>query len=971
MRIIRPIRRVFNIMYSRRLVGRALITMGADTCGGQGSHEGRRAVTNQLTRGGAEDEREFPLFLGVVQVLDLIKKLYQRRRRPQRREFTEASRGRRRGPKWLPMLCLVRPERQSALLPALSSWLNEADPHRVPHAYVELTPDRREPTREPRDTKPPRGPWTRRDVEAIRDNLRNIANALADPRNGRTRHLRFPRFGHAHWLMKQELPDYEPSERRAQLRKELQKRSPDPLRFVDDAVSDTNPPSWWWYVRTALNIGLPPWFALKASGRVRWPGRVAYHFMHQNYLAPDDPGTFLGFAERLTNGEWQKESPEQLAKLLVGAFLEDLRAEYRGPFWSAGRRRTSYALVLLDNITRHNGGYTLQKTINNVRNDTAAHDPLLLITASAKVPPHAAEPNTDGLGEVVFDATEANDGYDAWRNELTVKRRDRQEMAFYLPISTFNEPDEEQVAPTRRKLRAHRPFLDGPPWWSRRALWVVLAFALTGAAAWGYAQYSYSHCGNGVSWPGFNPALSWTGEECIGVTDGSYDFFTGNKLELGSISTKFAQLNDETDQKYRDNPQRGMVTIAYVGAFSSRESSDAASQRETMAGIALAQQQNNKSNNPATPIVRVLSANAGDDMLRGEQVARQLMHLQTEDPALIGSGSTLVGAVGFDHSSDQTTKTVEALNDAALPVVAAPLSSDQLSDSAKYPLYRSIAPNNDREARVASTFAQEISTNADFHEGTPTAPKMHVFHDESDAYSNELKNDVHRRAAPGIELADEEVDPTNPKDAGRRACGLPGLVYFAGRGDQFESFLEGVSSACASQKVKLPTILASDDVSRFVADQSKTDSNESDNHQAPFYFESFAVPSTGDPAHDPNRLAEEEEIYTTLSAEHWRQLRENDSLDGHALLAHAATTSLLRTAEGDARGRSTINGDNEEDRTQPSLGSVLQEFVRTPPDPNKPISIVEVDKFGRYRAVAACGGPAHSQRPQLPGCHAG
>lgn len=914
-------------------------------------------MTNQLTRGGAEDEREFPLFLGVVQVLDLIKKLYQRRRRPQRREFTEESRGRRRGPKWLPMLCLVRPERQSALLPALSSWLNEADPHRVPHAYVELTPDRREPTREPRDTKPPRGPWTRRDVEAIRDNLRNIANALADPRNGRTRHLRFPRFGHAHWLMKQELPDYEPSERRAQLRKELQKRSPDPLRFVDDAVSDANPPSWWWYLRTALNIGLPPWFALKASGRVRWPGRVAYHFMHQNYLAPDDPGTFLGFAERLTNGEWQKESPEQLAKLLVGAFLEDLRAEYRGPFWSAGRRRTSYALVLLDNITRHNGGYALQKTINNVRNDTAAHDPLLLITASAKVPPHAAEPGADGLGEVVFEATEANDGYDAWRNELTVKRRDRQEMAFYLPISTSKEPDEDQEPPTWRKLRARRPFLDSPPWWSRRALWVVLALALTGAAAWGYAQYSYSHCGGGVAWPGFNPALSWTGEECIGVTDGSHDFFTGSSSRPDSTSARFVRQNEDAISTYQEKPERGIVTISYVGAFTpGTNTRDAASQRETMAGIAQAQKHNNDHVESA-PVVRVLITNAGKDMMSGDAAASELTAL-TPESDLVGDDSSLVATVGFDHSSRETTRTIDLLNKSGIPTIAAPLSSDELADSARHPFYRSIAPTNAREAQVAAKFAAERLKSA-------PDPTVHIFHQEHPGeYGEELTNNMKAEAArEGLAWQEHSFppDPSKRKATGEEMCAARGLVYFAGRGDQFDAILDGIEDP-TTQCSYPPVILAADDVSRLVADSA-------DRFPVPFFYESFAVaPVDDEPLNDPNLTLSEQHFYDAL--QHDFQRESPPSLDGHAFLAYKATKQLLGTVERGSQWCTELSHpDAECFPLDPD--TVLEEFVQEPPEFDKPISIVRVGgqpADGGPVVVGTCGGPAESKRLQLADC---
>ena len=809
-------------------------------------------MTNQLTRGGAEGEREFPLFLGVVQVLDLIKELYQRRRRPQRREFTEGSRTRRRGPKWLPLLCLVRPERQSALLPALSSWLNEADPHRVPHAYVELTPDRREPTREPRDTKPPRGPWGPRDVELIRDNLRNIANALADSRNGRTRHLRFPRFGLAYWLMKQELSDYEPSERRAQLRKELRKRSPDPLRVVDDTVSEANQPSLMWYVRTGLNLLKSPVFRLRMWGRLPWPGRLSWHFMHQNYLAPDDPGTFLGFAERLTSREWQRESPEQLAKLLVGAFLEDLRAEYRGPFWSAGRRRTSYALVLLDNITRHNGGYTLQKTINNVRNDVGVHDPLLLITASAKVPPHAGEPGANGLSDVVFDATESVDGHDAWRNELTVKRRNRQEMAFYLPISTFNEPDEEQLATTRRLLRARKPVLTNPPWWSRRPLWLVIAFVVLFGLSGVYAYFSYSQCGRGWYPPSLNPTLSWENGECVGVTDGSRQPSPLNGTSLEDVQQRAWAQNAEVEDagKY--------FTLVYFAALTP-ESGDPqndglASQRATLTGILDKQKENTGSRD--LPNFRVAIANGGKSMGKGSNAADEIGTFAQRD-------ESVVGVVGFDESSESTRSAIARLNAAGLPMVASNLSVPSFSGES--PMYYSVSPQNDREAAMAGEYAQQLLERGEIDD------EVHLITsgNPDDIYSQELGNAVertmnerglHTRRSNAKSACQKSTPPGQPK----------GLVYYAGRGvPEFRAFLNEVRSNCRDAA---PRILGDDDVTTFVADA--TAKNDAAAAKFDFDFQSFS-PAPGQ-EYDPNNAL---------------------SQDGHVLLGSDAAFTMMHAVE--------------------------------------------------------------------------
>ncbi|MDT8911616.1 hypothetical protein [Amycolatopsis sp. PS_44_ISF1] len=112
------------------------------------------------------------------------------------------------------------------------------------------------------------------------------------------------------------------------------------------------------------------------SGRYRW-------FLRQPHLAPEMPGRLARFALRLTDGEWQRESPEFVGRLLVNAFLEDLRRSYRlrpAQFWR--RRRMTYPVFLLDHASTVNGGHRLLKPINDVCNQTGMFDPLLVVATS-------------------------------------------------------------------------------------------------------------------------------------------------------------------------------------------------------------------------------------------------------------------------------------------------------------------------------------------------------------------------------------------------------------------------------------------------------------------------------------------------------------------------------------------------------------------------------------------------------------
>ncbi|KAA5830601.1 hypothetical protein ABT337_18915 [Saccharopolyspora hirsuta] len=126
---------------------------------------------------------ELPSFDGVRDTLDLISSLYAERPRDRAD---------------LPMVCLVRPEEHENLLRAISQRLDEARPHRVPHALVELEG----PIRLPRDAGPERvSEPAHADVQQVRDLLVDIAHELAQARNSRSGRLRFPRLSLAVWPM--------------------------------------------------------------------------------------------------------------------------------------------------------------------------------------------------------------------------------------------------------------------------------------------------------------------------------------------------------------------------------------------------------------------------------------------------------------------------------------------------------------------------------------------------------------------------------------------------------------------------------------------------------------------------------------------------------------------------------------------------------------------------------------------------
>lgn len=931
---------------------------------------GGRVASTSLSRRGhamakstrANDESpELPLFRGVDQVLDLLGKLYRRPRLGEHSkpsEHREASRG-------LPMLCLVRPGEHETLLPAIAELLRKAEPHRVSHVFVDSPPPSDEPASpsspaaseepalfdspalagDPASDDPEEDeavatpevddvPITGPDVHKVRELLVTIAGQLNDTWNALAGRLHFPRLSLALWLMEQDLSEVDMPQREAELRKRIWRR--EPTQRVSEVIRTNGqnaPEVTTWSALGAISI--LPWLVwrIRLSSPIPGLGRKYRWFRRQRYLAPEIPGTFIGFAERLTRKEWTQEEPEQVAKFLTNAFLEDLRVAYgRWPWRLRGARRMTYAVALLNNVTRGNGGYALLKLINDVRNETGFFDPLLVVTASRKVPPHAVEPTVNDLRDEVYDADEAEQGYSAWRQKLARDRRKRNDMTWYLPISTYTEaPDDRERSAIRKQLAAAPPYtVDSPPWWSRRVVPTVLVVCALTVATGGYVHYDRNHCGAALSqmWmfgselgletknPGSKEA------ECVGVTDGSHldaiipeSAWQPPLQRLGALfasqgdqepdwPARIKALGDTIAQQNRDAEKkshggdRELATVAYLGDLSTRTP---AAQHETLAGIAIAQRTQNAGE--SAPLLRVLVANGGNGMKYGQHVAdTYLRELSLDDPSF-------VGVVGLNHSNDNTIDTIGTLTEVGLPIVASTLSLDKLHDQS--PMYYQVSPRNRDQVEVALRFAEQ----------THHDQKVWIYrgrkddNDNLDPYSENLDDDV--RSVFG---KDRVVSlKHDPFAAGEQACsaGSDDFVYYAGRGSDFIDFKRGIAEGCGNSsgsRTEVPTILASDDVTQHVAARSELKKQVG----IPYYYQSFAAAPTTPNPRDSELEENEMTFYCNLNI-FLHEVEENQlpnehptcakrpgidaghaglSLDGHAALAHDATEVMLKAIEG-------------------------------------------------------------------------
>jgi hypothetical protein len=840
----------------------------------------------------APELAEEPLFAGVTEVVALIRYLYERPGfgdRPRMLELGSGwreledrrERSHRRG---LPMVCLVRPEGPDELLGALAKRLGTAAPTPVPHAFDRLAEVAGSSTFDGKID-----PLKHDDVMVVRDRLRTLANKLARSTNAKTGRFRFRLFSLAHWLMDQDLAEDSLGQERELL---ARLRAKDPIARVKNILDDASanlpdaPAGLPWLVAVLRWVPLAV-FRGKVTGRLPLLSGPYRWFLRQPNLNPELPGGFVGFAERLTAKQWQEEDPEQVARLLTNAFLEDLRRAYRWRPWQLlRRRRTTYVTVLLDNITRANGGYALLRLINDVRNAIGRFDPLLVVSASRKVPPDAGRDSR----RPKHDAEHAGAAYQAWQDSLLADRRKHRDNAWYLPLRIPSPPSTTTRDGLRQKMDLVRPYrVPSAAWWSRRAVRVGLVIVLLAGFVTGYYEWSASHCGGGIRWPGLSPSLVWTGSECVGITDGSDNIFQPSDDTLKTVLTVIKTQNDQAVQRHVEQPQRPYITVAVMEAFTSATTSQSGgltSERESLEGAAVAQADQLNASGDADPIVRLLIVNAGRGMGAGQQVAQQLGVLAARDPSV-------VGVVGLDQTRQPTVDTINALANVGLPSIGAALSADSLS--VNHPMYFQVAPQNSREVAVAAAFAGQLPT-------VTRSVRVYYSADAADVYSRNLRDDVvaafHQQGfqtqavaftpspAPGAPVAqagDQVIG--NAAAAGRDTCSVNGLVYFAGRGlPDFADFLSGAKQ-CGSQAV----LLADDDVTRYVADADVREQNRA----LPFYYQSFALaPNTVLQGVTAEFYGELDKLFTFENGK-----TTGRSFDGYAALTFDATRTFITAAE--------------------------------------------------------------------------
>ncbi len=729
-----------------------------------------------------------PFFDGVGAVLTLIRSLAVglRRRRSS------------------PLLCLATEVGSGSWLASVRRRVRGSALSLIPHAYLDLASDgRRHPDSLPLPVQDP--PHVLPVLHGIFKELRKKTSGLG------SRFLRT--YDLADWLTRQRLQDHQDSPEPEQvlterLREKLGGDGP-PL------PDDWGIPGWFRLLLVALHfLWRKLWFRLWASGRIPIPGLVRTNwFMKQQSFPALPRETFVDFTVRLISTATQG----QLERLLVDAFLHDLRVTYqRRPWRSRAWRRTARVLVLLDNVADDERGDQFLKLVATVRDSTRKPDPLLLVAGYRADADAVPEPHP-------LAAANAADAFDIWRGggpPSGVGWRLWLQVPGFVP-----PPDALEVHPDAEgwgQTLATPP----PPVWARQRVLVSLALVvvlLAGVVAW-YKTPGLRHgCRSrkGVS-------VSWVGGQCVGYSDGSYQFNAGKTSEpakqLLTVQQKISEQNRCATKLHGLSPGQlpyGLMTLVYFAGLTGETDSDwTAAQVAELEGLLTWQRALNQvqdasggcagtSKNPSGVALRVIIANGGNTMRYANRVARD--HLV---PLASRSEENVLGVIGMDRSTGDTSQAVTTLGNAGIPVVATTLSGDGMRIFS--PFYFQLVPDNQRQALLVTNYAvknakKKISV---YYPQSPTDPTGQGWPAVNDFYVSTLVHDVQEEATrTGLTYEPHGwTARENTQDWFRQQCAgqqPDDLIFFAGRYDSFPEFAEGMRSC-------LDWVLADDSVSRYV-----------------------------------------------------------------------------------------------------------------------------------------------------------
>ncbi|MFC9997501.1 hypothetical protein [Nocardia sp. NPDC127526] len=713
-----------------------------------------------------------------------------------------------------PMVCLVGANAEgSTVRSATYRWLEASHRRAAPRVHLAVT------TR-PRDAEyPDPNEAAVEDCLWILDRLR-LGLATGNTGMGS---LVFPRYNMLSWVLGQRFGagDDAPEELRSRMSQLLRAGRRRPRRGVpaDGAVSNIaeRVP-----LTVYLVLALWPvlWVWLRLSGRVPVLSREVRWFLGQRYLSPELSDGFLDFAGRLTWPSRSGEDPDQVSKLLVHAFLEDLRHAYRRRLLRPSSwRRTAYPVVLVHVADASDPAAELMRRINEIRNETGVFDPLVVVATMAQAPyeqrlGRLSRLLTENLQDTNADQPEY-DPLEYWKARIEERRRRRARESWYLPVRLTDALAGVGELGSPKLARPPKA-----PWFARRGVpsGTVLALIVVSvvAASPTVGPQLREGCWR---WPwesGIGVAVH--GGECVGYSDSESLIFTDD-AELREMQREVFRQNRIAEDIHRRNPRKTLVSVVYFAGLTYVDDNVKYphAQVEELAGFAIRQRRAIEESSESEPLLRVIIANGGSTMRYASWVAEHLLS------RIVRADSTLIGVVGLDRSTAETRRAIALLGASGVPVMPTTLSADGLTEVS--PLYFQPVPGNLTQARLVADYYQGARyPEGDARQGQPRYTGITLYHwnDPDDIYVKSLTDGV-RNELRGRGIAFEEVSWIRQQEMADwpAPCAQPQpdrqrLHYFAGRNHDFGAFVDSLTRGCPTPETL--AILGNDAVTRFIAD---------------------------------------------------------------------------------------------------------------------------------------------------------
>ncbi|MFB9906933.1 ABC transporter substrate-binding protein [Allokutzneria oryzae] len=720
-----------------------------------------------------------PLFRGLNALLAVCHRLLDRPRWWQRPSPDAI-----RGDRPLPLLGLIKDSKDPVdhdVLGTLESSLGQDSPRTVLLARASAEQARQRCADRWAKATPPRT----EDRLPLLPLLDELSHKLMADRFSLSKLRRFRYYGLGDWLSGQELaPGPDPHDEISQRLQDWYTKpgGPDATQ-LQGALDAALPQSDWMKNVLALFVLLR-----RPMGRFVWRrlGRVPRWFMRQPFMVPGHSTDFVGFAERLTEGRRTEENVYQLKKLLVHAFLQDLRVAYRPRRLLPARwRRTSYVMVLLDEVSEDNGGWELLRLINDVRNESTEHDPLLVVATAA------SRPAGVGTDRVTRPVVEIEDEIAQWQRDLPARRQAlRADARFVFLALPGSDGGDEPPVGRHGLFDARRP-----PLLARRRVLALVMVLVLGAAALAGGEPLFVRWRSDCLHP-FSPGvgLRWLDEamECVGYSDNAARVF-GSDPRLRAAQLAVFEHNGIAKRLHAENPRRPLVTLVYFSDLTHTNADPGmdASTAEELEGLLLRQRQQNHKDQ-SKPLLRVIVANGGHAMSSARTVVDELLAPLFRDDA------SVLGVVGMGLTVPATESAIAALGDLGIAVVSMTLTGESLPDLS--PLYFQLVPGNRAQAELVAEYARQGRRS------------VTVYHPPlDDGYLRSLVEET--RNAVGVDRVRTRQWMSQVAELSI-TCGADQLAFFVGREVDFPGFLDEVVRRCDANQ---PVVVGSDTVSRFVA----------------------------------------------------------------------------------------------------------------------------------------------------------